>query len=162
MAQKTFLWLGKVRKAQFFYHQTKRIVFLSFYNRVYNTVITDSLSEWNELDKLFNICQAEGDVSIVSSKTMKVGERGKQQTTQQQKLHKIDGHYHISFGILMTFWKQPWQIMFKCHTLSWGRWRRPCNKAHAVYNYKLKAVGSAISQPAAGRLQEAVRRFRPL
>lgn len=66
-------------------------------------MITDSLSEWNELDKLFNICQAEGDVSIVSSKTMKVGERGKQQTTEQQKLHKIDGHYHISFGILMTF-----------------------------------------------------------
>lgn len=47
-----------------------------FYNRVYNTVITDSISEWNEPDKLLNICQAEGDVSTASSKTMKGGWEG--------------------------------------------------------------------------------------
>lgn len=72
---------------------------------MYNTVITDSLSEQNEHDKLFHMCQAEGDVSIVSSKTMKVGEweGDNSRTAEQQKLHKIDGHYHISFGILMTF-----------------------------------------------------------
>lgn len=53
-------------------------------------------------DKVFNICQAEGDISIVSSKTMKTRTKLNNER-RKHKLHKIDEHYHTSFGILMTF-----------------------------------------------------------
>lgn len=43
-----------------------------------------------------------------------------------------------------------------------GQMAQTVQQSARSYNYKLKAVGSAISQPAAARLQEAVRRFSPL